>query len=271
MHRDEEPNGGTAPSADCRRRLEEIPQQLKQLRKSGQKRSSRREPESRYLRRRGGFCLGYTGEVAVSDDHLIVAQRVHQAANDNRSLAAMTESVKRECGEYPTAVLANCGYNTTEEIAAVEGRGVETYVPDKCLAKGLANGKPAGPMSKRQQQRFDRFCEEYNHERPHDALGQRPPATLYAAAERTYPTQIPEPEYPVHWERRRVRQDGRVKFQGRMYFLSEALAGETTGWVEVAEDIWQIRFGPVEVALYDAAERTLWPLGSAVSGPCGGR
>ena len=151
--RDEEPTAGTAAPADWRRRLEEIPQQLKQLRKSGQKRSSRRDPESRYLRRRGGFCLGYTGEVAVSDDHFIVAQRVHQAANDNRSLEAMTAAVKRECGEYPTAVLADCGYHTTEEIAAVEGHGVETYVPDKCLARELANGRSAGPMSKRQQRR----------------------------------------------------------------------------------------------------------------------
>jgi hypothetical protein len=94
---------------------------------------------------------------------------------------------------------------------------------------------------------------------------------VYAAAERSYPTQIPEPEYPGHWERRRVRHDGRVKFQGRMYFLSEALASETTGWVEVDEVIWQIWFGPVEVALYDAVDRTLWPLGSAVRGPRGGR
>jgi len=38
--------------------------------------------KGRYLRRRGGFCLGYTAEVAVSDDHLIVAQRVHQATTD---------------------------------------------------------------------------------------------------------------------------------------------------------------------------------------------
>jgi len=39
--------------------------------------------------------------------------------------------------------------------------------------------------------------------------------------------------------------DGRVKFHGRMYFLSEALAGEITGWVEVDQDIWQIWFGVV--------------------------
>jgi len=131
--------------------------------------------------------------------------------------------------------------------------------------------RPPAKNRQGQQRRFDRFCDEYNQERPHEALGQRPPATMYAAAERSYPTQIPEPEYAGHWELRRVRKDGHVKFQGRMYFLSEALAGETTGWVEVDEDIWQIWFGPVEVALYDAAARTLWPLGSAVSGPRGGR
>ena len=68
-----------------------------------------------------------------------------------------------------------------------------------------------------------------------------------------------------------MRHDGSVKFQGCEYFLSEALSGETTGWVEADEDIWQIWFGPVEVALYDAAERTLWPLGSTLSGPRGGR
>jgi len=131
--------------------------------------------------------------------------------------------------------------------------------------------RPPAKNRQGQQRRFDRFCDEYNQERPHEALGQRPPATVYVAAERSYPTQIPEPEYAGHWELRRVRKDGRVKFHGRIYFLSEALAGETTGWVEVDEDIWQIWFGPVEVALYDAAARTLWPLGSAVSGPRGGR
>ncbi len=129
---------------------------------------------------------------------------------------------------------------------------------------------PAGDQ-RRQQRRFDRFRAEYNQERPHESLGQRPPATAYEPAARAYPKQLPEPEYPGHWERRRVRRDGGVKFQGRMYFLGEALAGELTGWVEVDEAIWQIWFGPVEVALYDAVNETLWPLGAAISGPRGGR
>lgn len=152
--RDQEPQGGAAAApADWRRRLEEIPRQLEQLRQSGQKRGSRSDPDSRYLRRRAGFCLGYTAEIAVSDDHLIVAQRVHQAATDNASLAAMTAAVERECGEFPAVVLADCGYHTMAEIAAVEQRGVETYVPDMKLASELSGGKSVGEMNKRQQRR----------------------------------------------------------------------------------------------------------------------
>jgi hypothetical protein len=52
-------------------------------------RRSRTDPEARFLRSRGGrFVLGYTAEIAVSDDHLIVAQRVTQAGNENGSLVA---------------------------------------------------------------------------------------------------------------------------------------------------------------------------------------
>jgi len=106
----QEPSGGAAAAPrQWQQRLEEIPRQIEELRKSGQQRGSRTDPESRYLRRRGGFCLGYTAEVAVSDDHLIVAQRVHQAPSDNGSLEAMTEAIERECGERPEAVLADGG------------------------------------------------------------------------------------------------------------------------------------------------------------------
>jgi hypothetical protein len=105
-------------------RLEEIPRQLEQLRKSGRERGSRTDPESRYLHKRGGFCLGYAAEVAVSDDHLIVAQRVHQAITDNDSLAAMTEAVEHECGERPKAVLADCGYYSMDRIGEVQAQGI---------------------------------------------------------------------------------------------------------------------------------------------------
>ena len=60
-----------------------------------------------------------------------------------------------------------------------------------------------------------------------------------------------------------------MKFQGREYFLSEALSGETTGWVQADENIRQIWFGPVEVAHSDAAERTYGRLARQSAAPAG--
>jgi transposase len=151
---DAEPSGSGALEATVwKERLEEIPRQLEQLRKSGQQRGSRSDPESRYLRQRGGFCLGYTAEVAVSDDHLIVAQRVHQATNDNGSLQAMTEACEQECGASPAAVMADCGYYSMDQIRAVQARGIEVYVPDRLTATELPGGDRAAEMNLRQQRR----------------------------------------------------------------------------------------------------------------------
>jgi len=153
--RDNQDTPGTEVSdpEQWQQRLEEIPRQMEELHKSGQKRGSRSDPESRYLRQRGGFCLGYTAEVAVSDDHLIVAQRVHQATNDNASLAAMTEATEQVCGERPEAVLADCGYYSMSQIREVQARGIEVCVPDRLMATELADGPPVPAMNARQQHR----------------------------------------------------------------------------------------------------------------------
>lgn len=151
---DSEPaSGGAIALEQWQQRLQEIPRQLEQLQKSGQRRSSYSDPESRYLRQRGGFCLGYTAEVAVSDDHVIVAQRVHQATNDNASLVAMTEAVERACGERPAMVMADCGYYSIEQICAVEARGTQVLVPDRLMATELATGSETPAMNHRQQVR----------------------------------------------------------------------------------------------------------------------
>jgi transposase len=151
---EQEPAGGAvATPARWQQRLDEIPRQLQELGKSGQKRSSRSDPESRYLRKRGGFVLGYTAEIAVSDDHLIVAQRVHQAPADHGSLQAMTAAVERECGEPPEIVMADAGYYSMDQITALEARGVEVYVPDRLIARELAGVAVVAEMNARQKRR----------------------------------------------------------------------------------------------------------------------
>jgi transposase len=157
--------GAARAAAGWQRRLNEIPQQLKQLGKIDRERSprtappkrptrvSRTDPEARYQRRRGGFGMSYTGEIAVSEDHLVLAQRVHQGRSDTRSLVPMTGLIKRQCGAKPVAVVADCGYHSMGQIERVERRGIEVYLPDKLLANELAGGEPV-EMSERQRRRM---------------------------------------------------------------------------------------------------------------------
>lgn len=88
-----------------------------------------------------------------------------------------------------------------------------------------------------QQRRFDAFRQEYNEERPHEALGQRPPASLYTPSPRAMPEVLPAPEYPGHCETRHVRHTGGFRFRGREIFLSEVLAGEWIALEEVDEGV----------------------------------
>lgn len=149
-----EPSGGEAAApAEWQQRLEQIPRQLEELHKSGQKRSSRTDPESRYLHKRGGFCLGYTAELAVSDDHMIVGQRVHQQPLDHAGLEAMTELVERECGQRPHTVLADCGYYTLGGVISIQQRGVRALVPDILAAREMKGTIEPVQMNRRQQRR----------------------------------------------------------------------------------------------------------------------
>jgi transposase len=124
-----------------RKRLEGIPKRLERLRKSGQRQLSQTDPDARFLRERGGrFTLGYTAEIAVSEDHLIVAQRVTQKASDNDSLPEMVEAVEQSCRETPEKVSGDSCYFSIASIEKAEQRGVDAYVPDPNLGYELRGG-----------------------------------------------------------------------------------------------------------------------------------
>jgi putative transposase len=57
--------------------------------------------------------------------------------------------------------------------------------------------RPPAPHAAAQQRRFARFCTEYNQARPHEALGQQPPASRYQASRRPWPGRLPPLEYPA--------------------------------------------------------------------------
>jgi transposase len=122
-------------------RLEEIPRRLERLRKSGLPRRSPTDPDSRFLRERKGFTLGYTVDVAVSEDHWIVEQRVTQHPNDCGSLVPLVDAVEQRCGERPQKVSADAGFFRLEAVVELAERGIDAYVPDSVQARELHRGK----------------------------------------------------------------------------------------------------------------------------------
>jgi hypothetical protein len=103
----------------------------------------------------------------------------------------------------------------------------------------------------RQQTAFDRFRREYNDERPHEALDQKPPATVYTPSPRPYPKRLPWLEYPSTTAIRRVLADGTFGWRGQRVFLSELLEHQDVGLDEIDDDLWSVRFGPIELGLLD--------------------
>jgi transposase InsO family protein len=101
-----------------------------------------------------------------------------------------------------------------------------------------------------QQARFDVFRAEYNDERPHEALGQRPPSRLYSASPRPYAEPVDDPDYGDE-QVRRVRTSGEIKWNGGFVFVSEALIGEAVGIREREDGHWAVRFCDVPLLLID--------------------
>jgi putative transposase len=111
---------------------------------------------------------------------------------------------------------------------------------------------PAANLAQ-QQQRFDRFRHEYNHERPHEALGQTPPAQHYSPSPRLYPARLEVPLYPPDYLVRRVRSTGEIKWRGELVFVSEPLIGEIVGLKETPTGDAELYFGPLPLGLIDRA------------------
>jgi transposase len=119
----------------------DMPNRLEPLEKP--RKRSTTDPEAHFLRSRQGFVLGYSAQIAVSEDHLIVAQRIIQRGNDNASLAPMVDLVASTCGGLPRCVVADSGFYTNQNLQLMEQRGVEAYVPDSFLARELNLGTKA--------------------------------------------------------------------------------------------------------------------------------
>jgi putative transposase len=131
---------------------------------------------------------------------------------------------------------------------------------------GEATATPPAATIPAQQRRFNRFRREFNQERPHEALAQKPPAAFYVASPRRYPCRLREPAYSADQAVRRVRTNGEIKWRGEFIFISEALGGEPVGIAETACGDWRVCFADVELGFID--RRTL-KIHRSARRPCG--
>jgi len=114
--------------------------------------------------------------------------------------------------------------------------------------------RPPARNASNQQDRFDDFREHFNVERPHEALGQRPPAELYSPSPRVMPGRVADPWYDADHQVRRVRSSGEIMWQGGRLFISAALIGELVGIAELDTGDHVVRFCDLDVGLIDRAQ-----------------
>ena len=199
---------GLRLAAEQQQALEQ--QGIPALPKKGRAQISQTDPDSRFLRTARGWELGYTADLAVSDDHLIVATRVTQNATDNGSLVPMVDEVEQRCGERPEKVTGDAGFFSGGAVREMKRRGIDLYVPDNNLRHEMQTGKPAHGIGKQ-------AIRDVEHQRLRQKLRSAEGRRIYQRRQA-----VVEPVFGILKEQRGMR-----KFQRR------GLAAVTTEWMLV--------------------------------------
>lgn len=96
-----------------------------------------------------------------------------------------------------------------------------------------------------QQRRFNEFRAYFNEVRSHEALDDQTPASVYDPSPRPFPSRLTHPDYPDHFEVRKVSTNGGIRWASVWVNVSYVLGGEFIGLEEIAPDVWAVHFGPV--------------------------
>jgi transposase InsO family protein len=104
-----------------------------------------------------------------------------------------------------------------------------------------------------QQEWLDAFREEYNHVRPHEALGMMVPAQRWQPSPRAFQANRQEWEYPAGWKVYRLAGEGQLGWQGKRWEVSGALRCQLVG-LQVCGDRVLVHF--CNVALRELDLRT---------------
>ena len=127
------------------------------------------------------------------------------------------------------------------------------------LTLKMETTKPAGDNFLQQQAKFDDFIDDYNNERPHQALNMATPADRYVTSPRPYEG-LPPVDYPFHDRSVMVTNCGRICLGRRKINLSTVFAGQTVGIKQTDDKIWLVSFMHYDLGYFDHETCRLEPL-----------
>lgn len=120
-----------------------------------------------------------------------------------------------------------------------------------------ATKPPAGNILQ-QQEKFYNFIEEYNYERPHQALSMKTPGEVYKKSEIEYKG-LPDITYPGFDKTLLISNCGRICIGKRKIHISKAFANQPVGLKEVDSNIWSVNFMNYELGYFDEFSRKFAP------------
>jgi transposase InsO family protein len=112
----------------------------------------------------------------------------------------------------------------------------------------------------RQQRRFADFQAEYNHVRPHEALGLRTPDRFYRHSRRSFPARLPELAYPFECWLRRVSAAGHINWKNHQIYVSVLLEDEDVALRPLEDGVYEIFFGSLLLGWMDEPSATFTPV-----------
>ena len=218
--------------------------------------------------------------LTISDAHsryLLRCQAVEKT--DTARVQAIFEAAFREYG-MPAAIRTDNGPPFASSAVAGLSRLAVWWIKLGIVPERIAAGHPeqngrhermhrtlkqevAQPPAanrRKQQQALDRFRQEFNQLRPHEALQMNTPAAVYEPSEKSFPDSMPELQYPRGMRTRRVRRRGHFRWGQHDVSLSEVLWGEQVGISQVDARWFTIYFAQYPIARFDSQEHRVMPL-----------
>lgn len=232
---------------------------------------------------KGQFRLGngeYCYPLTVTDNaSRMLLACVGRPNTQGEGVRAVLEDLFAEYG-LPTAIrsdngapFASCGVAGLSSLSSwwtALGIRVERIAPGRPDQNGRhermhltlkqETTRPAAQCLEGQQRRFDEFRKYFNEIRPHEAIGQKTPASLYTPAIRAYKPEDVSLAYDNFDDVRYVSRKGLIGFGGQKVHIGQGLRDCPVGLREIDDGIWLVSYAHIPLGLIERGERSLSPL-----------